>query len=170
MNHYRLHRLINNMIKKSIILPDENATLLLGSKLAAGLQGGLVVYLQGEIGAGKTTLVRGLLRHWDQTQPIKSPTYTLVESYQCATFDVHHFDLYRLNNPHEWEDAGLNDFFSLQAVCLIEWPEKMSPLLPPPDWRIELSLLNQGRLATLSALSLLGQKCLQKTSVLSIVS
>ena len=105
----------------------------LGAKLAQALRAGTVVYLYGVLGAGKTTFVRGLLRGLGFQDKVKSPTYTIVEPYETAQFSVFHFDLYRLLQPQELQQIGLEDYFTDNAVCLVEWPEKGEPLLPAPD-------------------------------------
>jgi tRNA threonylcarbamoyladenosine biosynthesis protein TsaE len=111
-------------------LKDEAAMLELGAKLAAKCHAGIVIYLQGPLGAGKTTLVRGLLRALRYDGTIKSPTYTLVESYEINHIHFFHFDLYRLRNPQELLDIGLEDYLQPGSVCLFEWPEKAATILP----------------------------------------
>jgi tRNA threonylcarbamoyladenosine biosynthesis protein TsaE len=140
-----------------IILPDESATLALGASLAPHLAPGLIVTLEGELGAGKTTLVRGLLRALGHAGAVKSPTYTLVEVYQVSRLNLYHFDFYRFHDPREWIDAGFRDVFNGQNVCLIEWPEKARGLLPPADIAITLDWQDAGRLATLRAGSASGE-------------
>ena len=103
-------------------LPDEAATLAFGVQLARGLTPGLTFYLEGDLGAGKTTLVRGLLRGLGYTGRVKSPTYTLVETYGLPGFELYHFDLYRMHDPREWLDAGFREVSDGRAVSLIEWP------------------------------------------------
>jgi tRNA threonylcarbamoyladenosine biosynthesis protein TsaE len=105
----------------------------LGAKLAASMLPGQVVYLCGSLGAGKTTFVRGFLRRLGYEGKVKSPTYTLVEPYETEKFEVFHFDLYRLNDPAELAEIGLEDYFKPSAVCLVEWPDKGGQLLPSPD-------------------------------------
>jgi tRNA threonylcarbamoyladenosine biosynthesis protein TsaE len=143
-----------------IILPDESATLALGASLAPHLAAGLVVTLAGELGAGKTTLVRGLLRALGHEGPVKSPTYTLVEVYEVSRLNLYHFDFYRFHDPREWIDAGFRDVFNGQNVCLIEWPEKARGLLPPADIAVTLDWQDSGRLATLRAGSANGERVL----------
>jgi tRNA threonylcarbamoyladenosine biosynthesis protein TsaE len=141
-------------------LSDEAATMALGARLAEALHGGLAIWLKGNLGAGKTTLVRGLLRGLGYEGKVKSPTYTLVEPYVISGLYLYHFDLYRFVDPEEWEAAGFRDYFNAQSVCLIEWPEKAGDLLPPADMEIALEPSGAGRTATLTARTELGEKCL----------
>lgn len=142
------------------ILPDEDATLALGAAIGHGLEPGLAIFLHGELGAGKTTLVRGALRALGWAGRVKSPTYTLVELYEFSRLRLHHFDFYRFQDPREWSDAGFRETFDGVNVCLVEWPEKAQGLLPPPDVEITLQIQDAGRLATLSARTPAGQRCL----------
>ena len=100
---------------------------------------GLVVFLQGNLGMGKTTLVRGVMRYFGHTGAVKSPTYTLVEAYEFGQLQVNHFDLYRLGHPEELEFLGIRDYFSTQAVNLIEWPDKGAGILPLADLTITIT-------------------------------
>ncbi len=118
-------------------LPVEADTLALGGALAAGLTPGLVIYLIGELGAGKTTLARGLLRGLGHTGRVKSPTFTLVEVYEVSRLYLYHFDFYRFMASRELGEAGFREHFNPQSVCLVEWPEKAAGL-PAADLRIEL--------------------------------
>ncbi|WP_028454200.1 tRNA (adenosine(37)-N6)-threonylcarbamoyltransferase complex ATPase subunit type 1 TsaE [Chitinilyticum litopenaei] len=140
-------------------LADEAATLALGARLARVLHGGLVIELAGDLGAGKTTLTRGILRGLGFAGRVKSPTYTLVEPYAISNLYFYHFDLYRFNDPEEWEDAGFREHFNADSVCLIEWADKAAGLLPSPDWRITLSPDGEGRHAVLEAISTQGKAC-----------
>ncbi|MBV8467300.1 MAG: tRNA (adenosine(37)-N6)-threonylcarbamoyltransferase complex ATPase subunit type 1 TsaE [Burkholderiales bacterium] len=144
----------------SAYLPDEAATLAAGEMLATALRPGLTVYLLGDLGAGKTTLTRGLLRGLGYAGKVKSPTYTLVEPYVISNLYLHHFDLYRFADPLEWEDAGFRDMFNPESVCVVEWPDKAAGLLPEPDWTIELQPRDEGRCLTLTAGSANGIRCL----------
>ena len=126
-------------------LPDEAATLAFGAQLARTLQPGLTLYLEGDLGAGKTTLVRGMLRALGYAGRVKSPTYTLAESYSLPAFELYHFDLYRMHDPREWLDAGFRDVSGGHAVSLIEWPEKAAGWLPSPDVIIRLTIADEAR-------------------------
>jgi tRNA threonylcarbamoyladenosine biosynthesis protein TsaE len=149
------------------MLPDEAATLALGAKLAPILAGGMTIWLQGDLGAGKTTLVRGLLRGMGYQGKVKSPTYTLVESYVISGLYLYHFDLYRFADPEEWDAAGFRDYFNPQSVCLVEWPDNAGTLLPPPDIEINLAPSEAGRRAALRAGTEAGNRCLRHLSLSS---
>src|SRR2546421_1222086 len=107
-----------------INLPDAAATAALGEALAAGAAPGLVLHLRGDLGAGKTTVVRGLLRALGHTGRVKSPTYTLVEPYELSSLHFYHFDFYRLKDRSEWSQAGFREYFNAHAMCVVEWPER----------------------------------------------
>jgi len=148
----------------TLALPDEAATLALGAALATTLTPGMNVWLEGDLGAGKTTLVRGLLRAAGETGPVKSPSYTIVEVHAISGLHFYHFDFYRFNQAEEYLDAGLDEYFSETGVCLVEWPDKARPYLPDADLRIALSVVvdgsNEGRLARIEADSAKGRSCL----------
>lgn len=120
----------------------------------------MVIYLHGDLGAGKTTLVRGILNALGYTGRVKSPTYTLLEPYQIGDLQLRHFDLYRLNNPEEWEGAGFGDEFDAENIFLIEWPEQALGFLPPADVEVRFKILTEGRVVHISAHSLSGEQCL----------
>lgn len=138
------------MTVEQVDLPDEAATLALGASLARRLTGGgACVYLEGDLGAGKTTLVRGLLRGLGHEGAVKSPTYTIVEPYELGGVHIYHFDLYRLGDPEELELIGVRDYFSSDSLCLLEWPERGAGVVPSPDLTITLAVNGRGRKATL---------------------
>jgi tRNA threonylcarbamoyladenosine biosynthesis protein TsaE len=133
-----------------IELADEAATLALGARLARALSGGgAVVYLSGDLGAGKTTLARGLLRTAGVEGTLRSPTYTLMEPYTGGRQAFLHLDLYRLADPAEVEQLGLRDYPVESTVWLVEWPEKGKGFLPPPDLEVRLAIDGSARVATL---------------------
>lgn len=144
----------------SIFLADETATQSLGVALGHALSAGMTVYLDGDLGAGKTTLVRALLKSLGYTGSVKSPTYSLMESYVLENGSFHHFDFYRFESPEEFLEAGLDESFGQEAVCLVEWPEKAVGYLPPADLKVKLIHQKQGRLADLTAGSERGEQCL----------
>jgi tRNA threonylcarbamoyladenosine biosynthesis protein TsaE len=132
-------------------LPDAAATERLGASLAAGIAPGLVLHLRGELGAGKTTLVRGLLHALGHAGRVKSPTYTLVEPYTLSRLDLYHFDFYRFNDRSEWVASGFRDYFSPETACVVEWPERAGDLLAPPDLQIRLEIAGEARQALIEA-------------------
>ncbi len=138
-------------------LPDEPATLALGAAMAACLVPGLSLHLIGDLGAGKTTLARGVLRGLGHEGPVKSPTYALVEVYKVSRLHLHHFDFYRFQDPREWIDAGFRESFSENNVTLVEWPERAGNLLPPPDVEIRIAMSGEGRTASCTARSKRGE-------------
>ena len=143
-----------------VLLDSATATEQLGARLAAVLQPGCVIYLHGELGAGKTTLARGLLRGLDHRGTVKSPTYTLVEPYQVGQWRLFHWDLYRLADPEELEFLGLRDQLDGEAVLLIEWPERGQGELPAADVEITLDYAGAGRACRLEARSGMGMMLL----------
>lgn len=131
--------------RKEFLIAGEENMLAFGAALADSLPRHGVITLEGDLGAGKTTLVRGLLTELGHLGVVKSPTYTLVEPYQFAGQDIYHFDLYRLGSPDELEYIGVRDYFSENALCLIEWPEKGGDFIPPADISLLISIVGDAR-------------------------
>ena len=146
------------MVKMYLV--DAAATEAFGARLAACCQVGGLIFFHGQLGTGKTTLVRGLLRALGHTGPVKSPTYALVESYQLQSRDVHHLDLYRLADPGELEWIGIRDLIDGEALALIEWPEQGKGVLPEPDLELTMEYRDTGREVGLRAVSDTGSKWL----------
>jgi tRNA threonylcarbamoyladenosine biosynthesis protein TsaE len=162
------------MKKLEYFLADERATIAVGDGLAQVLlaqdeqndkmQPALIVYLKGDLGAGKTTLTRGFVRGMGHQGNVKSPTYTLVEPYELPPWQVYHFDLYRLGDAEELEYMGIRDYFAENCCCFIEWPEKGAGILAKADIVIELDYQDEQRTVTLFAFSARGEAVLQHYS------
>ena len=134
---------------KGLLLPDENATLEAGARLAGELSQELV-FLHGDLGAGKTTLVRGLLRSWGYLGTVKSPTYTLVEPYEIAGRSIYHFDFYRIKDPEELSYIGIDDLLRSDGLKLVEWAARGASVLPKPELEIELGIVDRGRVLNIT--------------------
>lgn len=147
-----------------IELKNEGATVELGKQLGSAVSSGAVVYLHGTLGAGKTTLTRGILSAHGYSGAVKSPTYTLVEPYKFPELTIYHFDLYRLGDPEELEYIGIRDYFSNDCVCVIEWPEKGRGVLPAADIEVALTPHGEMRRARLTANNKKGEAILEKYS------
>ncbi|MBQ13724.1 MAG: tRNA (adenosine(37)-N6)-threonylcarbamoyltransferase complex ATPase subunit type 1 TsaE [Gammaproteobacteria bacterium] len=158
-------------------LADEDATVSYGKLLANATfstsdgpyhgdtvpgrpTSGGIIHLSGELGAGKTTLTRGIMRGYNYTGPVKSPTYTMVEPYEFDSCHIYHFDLYRLAEPEEVLYLGIEDYFRPENLCIVEWPEKGIPVIPAADLTIELVIKGSGRTVNCSANSPLGEQIL----------
>jgi tRNA threonylcarbamoyladenosine biosynthesis protein TsaE len=139
------------MTNLEIFLSDSTQTERLGRCLAQLQLAPAVIFLSGELGAGKTTFSRGFIQACGHRGAVKSPTYTLIEPYELANGKVYHLDLYRLRDPAELEFLGLEDLLAEGGICLIEWPEQAGSLLPPPDLTIRLLYANEARTAQLIA-------------------
>jgi tRNA threonylcarbamoyladenosine biosynthesis protein TsaE len=137
------------MQQNTFPLDDSTATEAFGAALARCCAPGSVIYLYGDLGAGKTTLVRGFLHALGHLGAVKSPTYTLVEPYQLTGRQVYHFDLYRLGEPEELEYLGIRDYFDGQSLALIEWPQQGGGVLPLPTLSLYLAYTQTGRKVTL---------------------
>ena len=148
-------------------LADETATIAIGSGLAeivksATVQQALVVYLNGDLGAGKTTLTRGFVRGMGHAGNVKSPTYTLVEPYELDEWRVFHFDLYRLADAEELEYMGIRDYFNNDCCCFIEWPEKGTGLLAKADLIINIAYQDEQRVIQLQAETVHGEQVIKE--------
>lgn len=155
----------------TLLLPDTASTEAAGARLASALRGGMVIAISGELGAGKTTLVRGCLRALGWEGAVKSPTYMLVEEYPLPSLYFFHFDFYRFADPSEWETAGLADCFRDDSICVVEWPERVAGLLPLPDLQLTLSHPDdprlEGRRLALAATTRNGERCLAAMTAVS---
>lgn len=150
------------MFELTLPLRDETETLAFGTRLSTVLTPGRVVFLEGVLGAGKTTCVRGFLRGLDFQGPVKSPTYTLVEEYDFDWGLVYHFDLYRMNDPLELEYIGLREYFTDNAIVFVEWAERGQGVLPVADIEIVFKMEAEGRTAILHANTTQGEQLLLK--------
>ena len=133
------------MSEVTLYLADEEAMTAFGTRIAKITEGHGLIFLEGDLGAGKTTLSRGIIRGLGHEGAVKSPTFTLVEPYEIGDIRAFHFDLYRLVDPEELEYLGIRDYFDDDALCLIEWPDKGAGFLPKPDLTITISPQDSGR-------------------------
>lgn len=149
-------------MQQKFILNDLVATNKLAKLIADVIVRNFVVTLSGNLGTGKTTLTREILRNLGVIGSIKSPTFTLVEPYQLADYTLYHFDLYRFSDPEEWFDAGFDEYFTMHQVSFIEWAEKAQGLIPQIDWQISINFQHGIRELTIDSLTLTGDTCLTK--------
>jgi tRNA threonylcarbamoyladenosine biosynthesis protein TsaE len=144
------------MTAVALDVAGEADMVALGKRLARGLDRIRLLYLRGALGSGKTTLVRGILRGLGHHGAVKSPTFTLVESYQLER-DVHHFDLYRLKDPEELEFLGVRDYVQGDNLCIVEWPERAGKVLSAPDVDVMIGITDMGRHVQFTAHSVRGE-------------
>ena len=137
--------MLESIETKTFLLADETATMAFGKWLALKLSFPCIIFLQGDLGAGKTTLIRGFLRGLGYTESVKSPTYTLVEEYDFGDNCIYHFDLYRISHPEELESIGMREYFHQNAIVFIEWPENGEGFLPGADLLLTLKEVPEGR-------------------------
>lgn len=149
-------------------LINENQTLELGEKLFRSMDQPVWIYLSGDLGAGKTTLVRGFLRARGYSGRVKSPTFTLVEEYLFPEWRLVHFDLYRLEDPEELEWIGIRDYFEGCCVCFVEWPDRGEGFLPQPDLMIHIKIEGENRSAVFDPKSQAGSELSQALNLLSV--
>ncbi len=157
------------MKELSLDLLGEEAMVDLGVELAAsiangGVFSGAVIFLEGDLGMGKTTLSRGVLNGFGYQGAVKSPTYTLVEPYEFEQLTIYHFDLYRLGDPEELEYMGIRDYFDTNDLCLVEWAEKGAMFLPKPDLVVRIGLIDGGRVVRIAGQSEQGHKITARLS------
>lgn len=143
-------------------IKNEAEMLAFASHLSPLIPAGSVIFLHGNLGAGKTTFTRGFLQGLGYTGKVKSPTYTLVEPYELLDKFIYHFDLYRLTAPEALLHMGVQDYFNSTSICILEWPEKGYPLLPTPDLACQIDFLEDGRLIKLVAHTTTGMTVLQQ--------
>ncbi len=141
---------------------DEISLLNWAEKLASCLHAGMTIHLSGTLGAGKTTLTRGILHGLGYIHIVRSPTYNLVEIYKISRLYLYHFDFYRFNDRYEWEEAGFREYFNPDSICIVEWPEKAGDLLPTADIQIFLEIVDSGRSIVIRAGTDIGNQCLEK--------
>jgi tRNA threonylcarbamoyladenosine biosynthesis protein TsaE len=156
------------MTARTMTLADADATLRAGARLAASLEGGMLVTLRGELGAGKTTLARGILRGLGHEGAVKSPSYAVVEHYRFSSLYFYHFDFYRFADPREWETAGFAEYFRDDSVALVEWPERAAGFLPLPDLDLALTMRDDrpGRTLVATAATPRGERALVALSTI----
>lgn len=150
------------------LLENEQDTLDFGKKIALFIPKLQIIYLQGVLGAGKTTFVRGLLRGLGYNGAVKSPTYTLVETYVLGQYTIHHFDLYRLQTTEELAEMGFRDYLGNDTLCLIEWPQQAQGQLPLADLICHLEVVNEQRKIVITAQTDAGQQVIQQLKLILV--
>jgi tRNA threonylcarbamoyladenosine biosynthesis protein TsaE len=154
------------MIERGSCTADgEAAMVALGETLGRAIAPPMVIYLSGQLGMGKTTLARGILRAFGHQGAVKSPTYTLVEPYEMDDISLYHFDLYRLGDPEELEYMGIRDYFSTDSIALVEWPDRGHGILPPADISIRIEATEKGRILYFEACGEAGVECFRKLPI-----
>jgi tRNA threonylcarbamoyladenosine biosynthesis protein TsaE len=151
-----------NEIVVKLKIPTEQAMLAFGKQLALAAGDTAVIFLYGQLGAGKTTFTRGFLQGLGYAGHVKSPTYTLVEPYQLSNTAIYHFDFYRLRDPHELDYMGIQDYFVPRAICIVEWPEYGADMLPRPDLSCYIEQASSGRNVKLVPSSECGETILHR--------
>lgn len=134
-----------------LFLESDRDTINFGRQLSQLISAPFTLYLTGELGAGKTTMSRGIIQSMGHQGAVKSPTYTLVEPYEFDKHNVYHFDLYRLSDPEELEYMGIRDYFNDKSICIIEWPDKGLDFLPKADLKLNLAYVGHSRVLTICA-------------------
>jgi len=147
----------------SLFLADEAQTLQFAAAVANCIEPKTVIYLCGDLGAGKTCFARGFIQALGHNGTVKSPTYTLVEEYELSQHKIYHFDLYRLDDPEELEFIGIRDYIRSEAILLIEWPKRGEGFIPEPDLIIDFEYHQQGRRVNVQSNSLIGVQFIEKT-------
>lgn len=150
--------------QRAVLARDELAMHAIGGEIASSLVGGEVIYLDGCLGAGKTTLTAGIIRGLGHSGAVKSPTYTLVEPYDLGRFQVFHFDLYRLGDAEELEFIGIREYSGPQVICIIEWPERGDGFIPLPDLVVNIALATEGRKLLMEAKTVKGESLILRYS------
>ncbi len=146
----------------------EDAMVALGQRIGAALSAPMVIYLHGQLGMGKTTLARGILRAYGHEGAVKSPTYTLVEPYELGELKLYHFDLYRLGDPEELEYMGIRDYFGEDSIALVEWPDQGRGFLPAADLEISIERRGDGRILHFEAHGPAGVECIRQLPLESL--